>query len=313
MTQPAPAPARFATHAAVTFAGLMGANILGYLFYAIVSRVLGVEAYGSFSSIMAVVLMLSAPALIGQLVVAKLATDLTQDPDRLAALVRGVERISLAVSLCAGAALAIASVPLAGFLRVDDPLLVTFAGASLCGALALPFLRGVLQGTSSFASFALSNVAENAAKALFAPVLGLVGGSRGAMGGVALAYAAATLYTLMRARPRRPKSTITFPLRGVARDSVGVALAVFCINVLLLYDVVLAKRYLDPYTAGLYGAAALSSRTLFSVIAFVPTVLLPQVAMRSARAERTRFLFLQAACVAGAIAAAAVGFFALFP
>ncbi len=309
----APRRTGVAAHAGITFVGLMTANVLGYVFYALVSRTVGVEAYGTFSSLVAIVLILSAPAQIAQMVVAKLATDLTFDPDRLAGLVRAIDRVTLTVAAVGGAALIAVSVPLARFLHLADPLLVTFAGLSLCGALALPFLRGVLQGTSRFRAFALSNVAETAAKAIFAPALALAAGVRGAVAGMALGYALAAVYTFVAAVPHRRGTPSTFSLRTVARTSASVAVAVVCINVLLLYDVVLAKRYLDAHTAGLYGAAALAARALYAVLAFVPTVLLPQAAVRAARRERTRWLFLQAFGVAAAIAAAAIGFYALFP
>jgi O-antigen/teichoic acid export membrane protein len=302
-----------AAHAGITFVGLMAANVLAYVFYALVSRTIGVEAYGTFSSLVAVVLILSAPALIAQMVVAKLASDLTFDPDRLAGLVRAIDRVTLTIAALAGAALIALAVPLAGFLHVADPLLVAFAGLALGGAIALPFLRGVLQGTSRFRAFALSNVAETAAKAILAPALALVAGVRGALAGTALAYALAATYTFLAAVPHRRGTPTAFSLRAVARTSAAVAVAVFCLNVLLLYDVVLAKRYLDAHTAGLYGAAALAGRALYAVVAFVPTVLLPQAAVRAARRERTRWLFVQALGVATVIGTAAIGFYALFP
>jgi O-antigen/teichoic acid export membrane protein len=304
--------ARVAAHAGVTFVGVVAANVLAYVFYALVSRAIGVEAYGSFSALAAIVLILSGPALIGQMVVAKLASDLALDPERLAGLVHAVDRVTLVFAAVAGLVLIVLSVPLASFLRVSDPLLVTFAGCSLCGAIALPFFRGVLQGTSRFGAFSISAVAESAGKALFGPGLGLVAGVRGAMAGMALGYAIAAVYTFVAGLAHRRGTPVPFSLRTVARTSAWVGLAVFFINLLVLYDGVLAKRYLDANTAGLYGAASLAGRALYSVIAFVPIVLLPQAALRSARGERTRWLLLQALGVAAVIVAAAIGFFALF-
>lgn len=307
------ARSQVAAHAGITFAGLTVANALGYAFYALVSRALGVESYGTFSSLLAIVLIVSSPAAIAQMIVAKLASDLAFDADRLAGLVRLVDRVTLAVSLGTGAVLIAAAVPLARFLHLSDPLLTVLAGCSLCGAVALPFLRGVLQGTSAFRAFALSMVAENLAKALFAPALGIAAGLRGAVGGTALGYALAAAYTFLAGRPHRRGEAVPVSLREIARTSAAVALAVFCVNVLLLYDVVLAKRYLDAHTVGLYSAAALASRALYAVIAFVPTVLLPQAAARSARGERTRILFFQAFGAAFALGVAAIAFYALFP
>ncbi|HEY0380872.1 MAG TPA: hypothetical protein VGC72_01605 [Candidatus Elarobacter sp.] len=304
--------ARVAKHAGVTFVGLLVANVLAYVFYALVSRSIGVEAYGTFSALVAVVLILSGPALIAQLVVAKLASDLALDPDRLAGLVHAVDRVAIVTSAVAAAGLIALSVPLASFMRISDPLLVTFAGCALGGAIALPFLRGVLQGTSHFGAFSFSNVVETGGKALFAPVLGVVAGVRGAVAGMALGYAVSAVFTFVAAVPHRRGTPVPFSLRAVARTSAAVGIAVFCINLLVFYDGVFAKRYLDANTAGLYGAASLAGRALYSVIAFVPIVLLPQASLRAARGQRTRWLLLQALAVAAVMAAAATGFFALF-
>jgi len=303
---------KVAAHAGITFAGLTTANVLAYVFYALVSRSIGVEPYGTFSALVAVVLILSTPALIAQMVVAKLSSDLVLDPERLAGLVHAIDRVTLGAAAAAGLALVAASVPLAAFLRISDPLLVTLAGCSLSGAIVLIFLRGVLQGTSQFGAYALSNVVETGAKALLAPVLGLVAGVRGAIAGTAAGYAIAAVYTFAAAMPHRRGTPVPFSLRAVARTSASVGLAVFCINFLVLYDGVLAKRYLDAHTTGLYGAASLAGRALYSAIAFVPVVLLPQAALRAARRERTRWLLIQALVVAAVIVVAAIAFFAFF-
>ena len=314
MTEPAPVPGnrRVAAHAGVTFVGVVAANVLAYVFYALVSRAIGVEPYGTFTALAGIVLILSGPALVGQMVVAKLASDLALDPERLAGLVHAVDRVTLVASAVAGAALIVLSVPLAGFLRIADPLLVALAGCSLSGAIALPFLRGVVQGTSRFGAFSVSTVAEQGGKALFAPVLGLVAGARGALAGMALGYALASAYTYLAGAVHRRGTPVAFSLRAVVRTSAWVGLAVFCINLLVLYDGVLAKRYLDAHTTGLYGAAGLAGRAVYSVIAFVPIVLLPQAALRAARGQRTRWLLVQALGVAALITAAAIVFFAFF-
>ncbi len=309
----APSHRRVAAHAAITFAGLMAANVLGYVFYALVSRTIGVEAYGTFSSLLAIVLIIAGPSLIGQMVIAKLATDLALAPERLSGLVRAIDRLVVVLAAVPAVVLACLAVPLSSFLHLGDPLLVVLAACSLCGAIALPLLRGVLQGTSAFVAFALSNVAENLAKAIVAPLLALVAGLRGALAGMAAGYLAAAAFTYLAGRPHGRAQPARFSLREVARTSAAVAVAVFCVNVLLLYDVILAKRYLDAHTAGLYGAAALSGRALYAVIAFVPTVLLPQAAVRSARGERTRYLFLQALGVTVVMCGCAVALFALAP
>lgn len=305
--------ARVATYAGLTFAGLMAANVLTYVFYALVSRVLGVEAYGAFSSLLAIVFVASAPAAIAQLSVAKLSTEYAGDADGLAGLVRAIDRLTVTVAGCAVAIMALASVPIASFLHLSDPWTVTIAAFALGGVIALPFFRGVLQGTSSFRAFALSNVVEGLSKAVFAPLLAMIAGLPGALAGTALGYALPSVYTYFAGQPHRRGSSPLFSLRRAAASSAGVALAVFCIYLFLFFDVILAKRYLDAHTAGLYGAAGLACRALFSITAFIPIVLLPQAALTAMRGERTRVLFAQAVGLTAAMCAVTCAAFTLLP
>jgi O-antigen/teichoic acid export membrane protein len=133
------------------------------------------------------------------------------------------------------------------------------------------------------------------------------------MAGLALGYAAAAAYTFAAARPHGRGEAATFSLRSVATTSAAVALSVFCLNLLLFYDVILAKRYLDAHSAGLYGAAALCGRALYAVTVFVPTVLLPQTAGRAALGQRTRWLFAQALGTVAVLCLAACVLYALVP
>jgi O-antigen/teichoic acid export membrane protein len=311
--EPVRPSSRIAAHAAVTFVGLMTANVLGYVLYALLSRVLGVVAYGTLSSLLAIVQIVITPALIAQMVTAKLAAGMAHDPSRLAGLVRAIDGFAVRAALAATLALAALAVPIASFLHIPDPMLIVLTALSLCGAVALPFVRGILQGMSSFTAFALSNVLEAFGKALAGPLLGLVAGLRGALSGLAIGYAVAAVYTLVAARAHGRGERVALSLRSVALTSLGVAGGVFFINLLLFYDVVLAKRYLDPHTVGLYGAAALSSRALYAVTAFIPTVLLPQAANRSALGHRTRWLFAQALGLTAAICVAVFVLYALAP
>ena len=65
-----------ARHGAIVFAGVLLANILNYLYYMLVGRAGGVETYGVVTSLTSALLVLSAPAIVVQLIVARLAADL---------------------------------------------------------------------------------------------------------------------------------------------------------------------------------------------------------------------------------------------
>ena len=127
----------------------------------------------------------------------------------------------------------------------------------------------------------------------------------GAMGSLLsfLGAVAAAIFTVSRAATPIRKD-INFGQLGRATDdrhSRGHGLSSFGIALLMYYDVVLARHFLSPIDAGLYGAAALTGRVIFALIAFLPTVLLPNVAVRSAHGRSSAHVLAAAVGIAASV------------
>ena len=307
----------FLRHGAVVFAGLMLANLFHYLFYFEVSRLLGLAGYAIVTSLFAAVLICALPGQIAQTVVAKIAADLHAVGDfaRLRTLGTRASLGAIAAGLLALVLALLFRGAIADYLHVDDVRLVAAAGVALMLTVVLYVQRGVFQGAQRFATFTLSSVIEAVGKAILGAVFPLLGfGALGALVGLDIALAISFVYTtLIFATFGKAAPSLVLPWRRIVATSSNIALSVSAISVMALFDVILVKHYFPADVAGLYSASSLAGRALFTVLAFVPTVIMPKAAARLASGKSPRSLLAQAGILVVLIAGMALAIFAVAP
>ncbi|MGB8205638.1 MAG: polysaccharide biosynthesis C-terminal domain-containing protein [Candidatus Baltobacteraceae bacterium] len=294
------------------FAGIIAANALTYVYYALVGRVLGVAGYGVVSALFSATLLIAtAPATVAATVVTRIAAGLyaAKDHQKLRRLGDLVSAASAGLGIAAFLAVTVAEPAIASYLHLASIAPVLAAGAVLALAFALPLQRSVLQGTQHFSIYATSMIVETALKAATGPLLALRFGVTGALAGLAIGSAVSAIYNaliLRRLYSGRP-ARLRFDLRRMFVSSAGTGSAVLAINALLFYDVIIVRHAFDPISAGLYGATALVGRALYTVVSFIPTIVLPKAAARAAAgAAGPRSLLAPALTAAAAIIAGAL-------
>jgi len=307
----------FLRHGAVVFAGLMLANVFHYLFYFEVSRLVGVAGYAVVTSLVAAVLICALPGQIAMTIVAKIAADFhaVGDLRRLRTLANRASLGAIAVGLFAFLLALLFRNAIADYLHVTDLRLIVAAGVALLLTLVLYVQRGVFQGAQRFATFTISSVIEAVGKAVLGAALPLAGfGALGALVGLDIALAISFGYTTLvfvRFGPAAP--SLVLPWRTIVATSSNIALSVSAISVMTLFDVILVKHYFSAEIAGLYSASSLAGRALFTVLAFVPTVIMPKAAARLASGSSPRSLLAQAGALVVIIGGGALVLFALAP
>ena len=307
----------FLRHGAVVFAGLMLANVFHYLWYFEVSRLVGVAGYAVVTSLFAAVTICSLPGLIVQTAIAKVSADLHAANDlphlrklanrvTLGALGGGVFALALTLLFCN---------VIADYLHIADLRLIVASGVALMLTLILVVQRGIYSGAQRFGTFTLSNVIEAVGKALLGAVLPLAGfGALGALVGLDIALALAFVYTTWQfVQFGAPAAALVLAWRRILATSSNIALSVSAITVMTLFDVILVKHYFPAEIAGLYSASSLAGRALFTVLAFVPTIIMPKAAERLAARRSPRSLLAQAGVLVLLIGGTALAVFAFAP
>lgn len=296
----------------------MAVNVLGYVFHAGVSRVLGVQDYGALYALIAVLPIAGIPAAVLSTMVVKFAAEFRalDDEAHLHAL---VSRLTLWLGILSAAVILVAVLfmhGIAAFLQV--PVGVVVPTALLVGiVLLLPSLRAVLLGTQDFVQFAASSFIEGALKAGLGIALALTSYKLlGALGGYAFGSFCSLIYTwfvLQRRYGGAPASELRVDWRRVLQTLWGAGVLTIATTVLSYGDVLLVKHFMPPHEAGLYASVSLGGKILLFVAGFVPMVLLPKAADRSARGVNPLPIFGAALATLGCFSLAGLGLLFVAP
>ena len=290
---------------AIVFAGSTILGICGFLFQMIASRRLGVETYGTFYTLLSMVIIASVPGALFAPVVTRYCAEFRalHDETHVRGLMADLARWTVYAALAYIALSFVLAAPVAAYLRIPA-WTVPAAGAIAAIALGSGMLRAIAQGTQAFTTFALSAASEGFAKviALAAFVslgLGLAGGLAGYAAGAIFGFLMVA-WLLMRRYAPVGRARVHYDWRRIALSTSGAASITLAMALMGTVDVILVKHFFDAHAAGLYAAAALAGKVLMFLVGFVPIVLLPRVTDHHARGERTRdALMLSIAILAG--------------
>ncbi|WP_197480667.1 polysaccharide biosynthesis protein [Rhodococcus sp. EPR-157] len=258
--------------------GSMTANIASYLLHLPASRVLGVDGYGEFASLLAAQLVLAVPALALQSVVAR-------------EMVRGRSRRALRTLgyRCAAvvAVLAVLLSPVVAF-ALDTSVLATMSALVVAPLLVLLATeQGLLQGAGQFGRLSVVLASAGFGKVVPAVVVLFLGGGPGV---VLAASAAGTGVVALAARlldrgDGTAGSAVRIGVGTVLRAS-QVQLALIALSSV---DLMLARILLSSEDAGLYALGAVATKAAFWLPQAVGVVLYPRMAnpVQSAAALRS--------------------------
>lgn len=209
---------------------------------------------------------------------------------------------------------------LARFLHLESVGPVVVLAPALWITLLLGVTSGVLQGLLAFSALALIGLLGAVLRLGLAVPLVAVGlGVSGALlaGVLAAAIGYGTSLALLRRHLHRqaagPDDHRVLPVQGLARYTGHVFAATFGLTALFSVDLLLAKHYLGPDDAGLYGGLATLGRVIYFATLPLTLVLFPVLTKRAAAARPTKTLLLLSGAGVVAIASMVVTLAALFP
>ncbi len=177
------------------------------------------------------------------------------------------------------------------FFRSESALPFIILGIGMPFYLAQAVGRGILQGELRFASLAATFVFEMVVRVGLGVSLVAMGlGVEGATAALTASFIATWAHVHYFNRNRPQGSIDRDGLRPVLRYAAPVGLLLLAQIIINNGDVLIAKRFLDPYTAGIYAAIALVGRAVFFLSWSVATTLFPASAQRHESGEQSNGL-----------------------
>jgi O-antigen/teichoic acid export membrane protein len=262
-------------------------SLMNFGYNVAVARLLGPADFSQAAAAVTLLMLASCINLAYQLVTAKLIAKNETASDR-AGIYTGLLMKSWVVGVVVGAGLALASVPLAAFLRFPSPKLLLLLAAGLVFYIPLGAKRGGMQGTCKFHRLAISLSFEAVMKLVAAVALVWFGlGVTGAVAGISVSVILAYFLPAQDRELRRaPARGMNAPFRESLQAIVFFVGQVIINNV----DILLVKHYFSAELAGLYAAIALVGRLLYFASWSVTSAMFPVSAGEKVERDSRRVL-----------------------
>jgi len=267
--------ARIVSGSFILLAGSSLATGINFAYNVAVARFLGPVGFGHATVVYTLLILISAVTLSFQIVAAKLVAQQTSREGQAAAY-RHLHCGAWACGILVAVALLIFRVPIAAYLKLPSPALISLLAIGAAFYVPLGSRRGFIQGTCRFRFLATNLVLEGAVRfggSLFLVLAGL--GVHGVIAANAAAIAVAYLSAASKLgypvpNPVRLPDGIREVLHGIVFFS-GQMLINNC-------DIVLVKHFFVPSLAGLYAAVAMVGRVIFAFSSAVVNSMFPLVA-----------------------------------
>lgn len=285
----------------------------------IVAKQMPKEEYGVFTTLLQVLNLMGIPAAGLQSVFAQqAAAAATPEQHRqLTGAFRSVLKWIFFLWLAIAGVVLLLSKQVQMALQITNPAALYITLLVGLGALWLPILYGLLQGSQSFLWLGLASIVNGVGRFLSILVIVLLLGGRaaGAMGGACLGIVGALVVCFWQTRTLWLGRSSPFDVRGWLRRIIPLTLGLGTCMFMLSADMIVVQTYFPAKQTGLYAAAGMIGRALVFFTIPLAAVMFPKLVRSAARAEPTQVLgqALTATFILGVLAAAACTLFPELP
>ncbi len=298
----------------VMIGGSMGVNVTNYVYHLVMGRVLGPVDYGILASVFSLLYIISIVPLSTSVSIVKFVSS-AKNKKEVDATYHGINSFILKIAFVALVVLTIFSIPIAGFLHIENTLSVFLVGPVLFFSLLALVNQATAQGLLKFTGVVVPNVISSVGKLVIGLLFVYLGFSVvGATFGVFLGMILAYLYSRISIRSivgftKKEK----FNLKPFLKFSLPALLQALAFTSFFTVDLLLVKHFLSGYDAGIYAAISTLGKIIYFAVTPIAGVMFPLVAKKVAGGEKHMKIFVASFAATVVISLLIVGFYALFP
>ena len=278
----------------VVSVGMFIAGVVNYFLQIKLSKMLSIEDFGIFNSLLSLTYIFSVPASALVLSIIKLVSNLKSKKSfgLLTKIYWGISLYTLMLSGVIFLVLVLAGRHITGYLNISSTALIypyaAYVGLSYSNAAPRAYLQGLLR----FKGFAFYSVL-NALIRFILPVLFVYIGYKvyGVYLGLSLSVISAFAFGSLILKKNFQETTYKDPYgyyKKILKFSVPVLGVQIAMSIISNMDILIVKHFFDPESAGIYAGVVTIGKILLFGTGIVSTVMFPIIA--NAYAENKRFL-----------------------
>ena len=250
-------------------------NVLNFLYYFVMVRILDVKDYGLLASLVGIFTIISLPVGVVQTVVARFTAEFNAkfEFEKVKSIFWFFFNRILVFSIVFLAAFVLLGSSVSAYLKIDDSRIPLILGGLFFLSFFQPLVLGCLQGLNKFLGLAVNSIVNTLSKFILGIFLVNLGfGVRGALLGFGASFLVSSLLGLKQLPKEMfaPAVKTNIGLKGIFEFFLPTVIGLFCFASLIGMDVPLVRHFFSVDDTGLYSIAQLVGKIMF----FLPSALM---------------------------------------
>ena len=248
---------------AIMFVGNMGSNVINYLYHLVMGRLLGPVGYGILASLYSILYIVSIIPSSASVSIVKFIS--SAKDGELYSVYESIRKLIFKLAVVLSLLMLIISPFITRFLHIESIVLVVLVTPILFFSLITLVNQSTSQGLLKFSGFVMPGLISSLSKLLIGVGLILIGWSIfGAMFAIVIGAVFAYLYSFSYIKKIIKQTKVkTIDLKPFFKYSGPVLLQSLAFTSIFTVDVILAKHFLDPFSAGIYAALSTLGKIIF--------------------------------------------------
>jgi O-antigen/teichoic acid export membrane protein len=298
---------------AIMFVGNMGANVINYAYHLIMGRLLGPIGYGILASLYSILYLVSIIPSSASVSIVKFIS--SAKDNELYSVYETIRKLIFKLAIILALLMLIFSPVISKFLHIESLVPVLLIAPILFFSLITLVNQSTSQGLLKFSGFVVPGLISSLSKLLIGVALILIGWSIfGAMFAIVIGAVLAYLYSFSYIKKHIVKTKVkTINLKPFFVYSGPVLLQSLAFTSIFTVDVILAKHFLDPFSAGIYAALSTLGKIIFFATSPIASTMFPVISKRKAQNQGYMKVFIASFLITLSIAVTITLFYFLFP
>lgn len=298
---------------AIVFVGNMGANIINYVYHLIMGRMLGPVEYGILASLYSILYLVSIIPSSASVAIVKFISSATEN--QVYSVYESLRKLIFKIAVGLSISMIITAPLLSNFLHIESLLAVILIVPILFLSLVTLVNQSASQGLLKFSGYVIPTLISSILKLILGVGLVYIGWSvSGAMFAIVIGMLFAYLYSYRFINKHIKKTKVKRnDLVPFLKYSGPVLVQALAFTSIFTLDVILAKHFLEPFSAGIYAALSTLGKIIFFAASPVAATMFPVIAKRKALGQEYSKIFFASLAITAGIASFATLLFWLFP